>query len=227
MVFKGQDEMRRRMNDLISRADTAEAITKEYQWFEKEFAVDEDDEEYGHFIGHYGGLSRAKRIVKSMPSVSAEPKEKLIKAFADNLTAEEIAKGEEYAKGYADGLKEQLSADSDLISRADAKKQISEWATIITKPTHLDKEATMLVLDEIPSVSAERSADDYVRIEVYRDLYEKYIELKHNAERVIRCKDCEYYEHESYCRATDGKELEPMDFCSRAKMKGGYTSEGD
>ena len=34
-----------------------------------------------------------------------EPKDRLIKFFADNLTEEEIAKGEEYAKGYADGLK--------------------------------------------------------------------------------------------------------------------------
>ena len=43
---------------------------------------------------------------------------------------------------------------ADLISRADAKQQISEWATIITKPTLLDKDATMLVLDSLPSADA-------------------------------------------------------------------------
>ena len=42
----------------------------------------------------------------------------------------------------------------DLISRADAKQQISEWATIITKPTLLDKDATMVVLDLLPSTEA-------------------------------------------------------------------------
>ena len=43
---------------------------------------------------------------------------------------------------------------TDLISRADAKQQISEWATIITKPTLLDKDATMVVLDLLPSTEA-------------------------------------------------------------------------
>ena len=37
-----------------------------------------------------------------------EPKDRLIKFFADNLTDEDIAKGEEYARGYADGLTEQI-----------------------------------------------------------------------------------------------------------------------
>ena len=52
----------------------------------------------------------------------------------------------------------------DLISRADAKQQISEWATIITNPTLVDKDATMVVLDSLPSAEAEPI--------------------------VIRCKDC-------------------------------------
>lgn len=42
----------------------------------------------------------------------------------------------------------------DYISRAAAKQQISEWATIITKPTLLDKDATMMVLDLLPSADA-------------------------------------------------------------------------
>ena len=62
-------------SDLISRAVAIKAITEEYKSFEKEFAVGEDDEEYGHFIGHYSGLcnpcrayqpSRANNTAKVM-----------------------------------------------------------------------------------------------------------------------------------------------------------------
>ncbi len=43
---------------------------------------------------------------------TTEPKDRLIKFFADNLTDEDIAKGEEYAKGYADGLKDGIDTVS-------------------------------------------------------------------------------------------------------------------
>jgi hypothetical protein len=55
------------------------------------------------------------------------------------------------------------SQDGDTISRADAKQQISEWATIITKPTLLDKDATMVVLDTLPSAEAEPKMTEEVR----------------------------------------------------------------
>ena len=58
-------------------------------------------------------------------------------------------------------------------------------------------------------------------------MYEALAELSVSTERVVRCKDCEYRVH---CHQTvshtkiheDFKEYwaEPIDFCSRAKMKG-------
>lgn len=44
-----------------------------------------------------------------------------------------------------------IETHGDSISRAEAKQQISEWATIITNPALLDKDATMVVLDALPS----------------------------------------------------------------------------
>lgn len=55
-----------------------------------------------------------------------------------------------------------IEPSGDLISREEAKKQISEWATILTKPTMLDKDATMVVLDTLPSVSAEPKRGKWV-----------------------------------------------------------------
>ena len=90
---------------------------------------------------------------------------------------------------------------TDLISRADAKKQIIEKVFHDYTDEML---GTMQVLDELPSVSAER---------------------------VVRCKDCEYAEHRSqmpnqvYCHR-DTLSLscsvhDDDDYCKWAKMKGG------
>ena len=81
-----------------------------------------------------------------------------------------------------------VHTESDLISRADAINAFDDNICIVGAENA--REVRCYISDTtnkfkyLPSVSAERSADEYVRIEVYRDLYEKYIELKHSAERV-------------------------------------------
>ena len=45
----------------------------------------------------------------AIEALQDRPTDRLVKAFAESLTYEEVIRGEEYAKGYADGLKEQLA----------------------------------------------------------------------------------------------------------------------
>ena len=69
---------------------------------------------------------------------------------------------------------ETQKSNGDLIKRADAKQQVSEWATIITKPTLLDKDATMVVLDSLPSAEAV-SRESYIKAVGYVEWLEKII----------------------------------------------------
>lgn len=121
---------------------------------------------------------------------------------------------------------------TDLISRAEAKKQISEWATILTKPTMLDKDATMVVLDELPSVSVEDSIKEEV---LHRLLKQGYIEIPSvSAERVgewsaeigyegevlyYECSNCK----EAFSLLEGTPEENKYNYCPNcgAKMKGG------
>ena len=78
--------------------------------------------------------------------------------------------------------------DTDLISRADVWRKLQ---TLDMQELYLPIHFKELVLDEVPSVSAER---------------------------VVRCKDCEYYK---CCEVFNPKKITENDFCSWAKMKGG------
>ena len=86
------------------------------------------------------------------PHLIDEPKDRLIKFFADNLTEEEIAQGEEYARGYADGLKEQIQqTDTDLISRAKVLNVVQN-----ADDGNIPYEVIKDIIQGLPSVSAER-----------------------------------------------------------------------
>ena len=105
---------------------------------------------------------------------------------------------------------ENLQNCGDLISRADAIKEI-ETRLEMALPRERDEydlgyqhgiEIAIDTIEEVPSVSAER---------------------------VVRCKDCEYYNIPTQYRYTNSKlccrsalqKVEENDFCSWAKMKGG------
>ena len=59
-----------------------------------------------------------------------------------------------------------------------------------------------------------------VHIETYRRLYEKYVDLKNNAVKVVKCKNCRHRFYDKYndCYMCDrheyGESFEDDDFCS-------------
>ncbi len=76
---------------------------------------------------------------------------------------------------YSDAIKAlpSVQVSGDLISRSDAKQQISEWATIITNPTLLDKDATMVVLDSLPSAEGQEVYRAEIVAEALSDAYDR------------------------------------------------------
>lgn len=90
-----------------------------------------------------GELCKSKTIESIDMAIESLKKDKLIEAIANEMSCEEITETEQYAKGYADGLKESLSAEptiekceipheskpTDLISRADAIEAVENLQT--------------------------------------------------------------------------------------------------
>ena len=132
----------------------------------------------------------------------------------------------------------------DLISRADALMELngacSNWhddakvaeiihalpsADAVHKPDYSYEADMVRRLKEALSAEAET-----VHIETYRELYEKYVELKHasaEAVQVVRCKDCRYYDKYptwSACTYWSGDPYEQAtvddnDFCSYGERR--------
>lgn len=115
------------MSDLISRQDAIEAMCGECL---------REDNETECICG-----CAFKDILSALPSAMREPTKEERESVAEYVGKASTPTGENFY---------------DLISRSDAKQQISEWATIITNPTLLDKDATMVVLDKLPSAEAEQ-----------------------------------------------------------------------
>ena len=97
-------------------------------------------------------------------SHTTEPKDRLIKFFADNLTDEDIAKGEEYAKGYADGLKDGIDivdlTNGNTITKAEYDGEPSDLISeIIDECDEVCEHRHELIqrIKALPSVSAEPS----------------------------------------------------------------------
>ena len=106
----------------------------------------------------------------------------------------------------------------------------------------MTKDEALYILDHIPTIGEQvdalemaieaLSADveipsdkTVVHIETYRRLYEKYVDLKNNAVKVVKCKNCRHRFYDKYndCYMCDkheyGESFEDDDFCSWGKRK--------
>ena len=157
--------------------------------------------------------------------------QKEVGAVADGIVGyETIKKSAEQVtsklKKPCDSLLTEDSADSkeqksklNLISRADAITFVGEAIA--------DGASWYDALNKVPSVSAERSVGRVVEKHQTYD-GEEYITVDEKEYLpIVRCKDCEYCKDYGRHRALDCTcesidiDIHPMDFCSRAKMKGG------
>ena len=72
-------------------------------------------------------------------------------------------------------------------------------------------------IKQIPTVDAVPTEfhDKCMQIEI-----EKRFDLELNSERVIRCKDCIYYDMEhQWCTYWEDQDMQPNDFCSKGERK--------
>lgn len=82
------------------------------------------------------------------------------------------------------------------------------------------KEALKILLDKIQNapmvdVVPTEFHDKCMKIEI-----QKRFDLELNSERVIRCKDCIYYDMEhQWCAYWEDMDMQPNDFCSKGERK--------
>lgn len=119
--------------------------------------------------------------------------------------------------------------NSDLISRADAIEAVHKVTIDLLQDRCMPIGCATDFTDAIRELPSALPSADAVHIETYRELYEKYVELKHasaEAVQVVRCKDCRYYQkiaytnrgicHEKPNRITSQKD---DDYCSYAERR--------
>ena len=227
------------MSDYISRADLIEAI-EDTDWYsfnrkgELTHGAKDESEAWYKYEDIYKAIDR-------VPSVSAES----YKDGYDDGIREERPKAYKigYNDGYERGKAECVSAeqvtsklkkpcDSLLTEDSeDSKEQKSkldhdrEWIIGcikhdgFIKTDRFDK-ANNIILDALSSDVEIPIDKTVVHIETYRRLYEKYVDLKNNAVKVVKCKNCRYRFYDKYndCYMCDrheyGESFEDDDYCS-------------
>ena len=114
-----------------------------------------------------------------------------------------------------------LSEDkTDRMTREEAIADIKNNIKPVVGGKSLDMAIEALTADvEIPSDKT------VVHIETYRRLYEKYVDLKNNAVKVVKCKNCRHRFYDKYndCYMCDrheyGESFEDDDYCSWGERK--------
>ena len=89
----------------------------------------------------------------------------------------------------------------------------------------IDEESANMAIEALSSDVEIPSDKTVVHIETHRRLYEKYVDLKNNAVKVVKCKNCRHRFYDKYndCYMCDereyGESFEDDDFCSLGERR--------
>lgn len=121
------------------------------------------------------------------------------------------------------------------MTREEAIKILKEERWYMSRYSEEYKEAYDMAIEALSADVEIPNDKTVVHIETYRRLYEKYVDLKNNAVKVVKCKNCRHRFYDKYndcymCEKHEyGESFEDNDYCSYGEKReevNGFKSVG-